>query len=97
MAFVTLSLCELFRAYTVRSERYALARIGLFSNRFMFPAVATAVLLLLAVVYIPVLQPIFHTRALQAPQWLLIAGLSVIPAISEEITKTFLRRQPATA
>ena len=33
MAFVTLSLCELFRAYTVRSEKVSIFRIGVFSNK----------------------------------------------------------------
>ena len=33
MAFVTLSLCELFRAYTVRSERASIFRLGVFSNQ----------------------------------------------------------------
>ncbi len=92
MAFVTISLCELFRANTVRSERYSLIRIGLFSNRFMMPAIATSVILLLLVVNVPFLQPIFHTAALNINQWLLIVGLALIPAISEEITKIFIRR-----
>ena len=35
MAFVTLSLCELFRAYTVRSERASIFTIGVFSNKYM--------------------------------------------------------------
>ncbi len=35
MAFVTLSLCELFRAYTVRSEKASLAKIGINSKRIM--------------------------------------------------------------
>ncbi len=35
MAFVTLSLCELFRAYAVRSEKASLIQIGVFSNRYM--------------------------------------------------------------
>ena len=35
MAFLTLSLAELFRAYTVRSERASLFQIGVFSNKFM--------------------------------------------------------------
>ncbi|MEW6403742.1 MAG: cation-translocating P-type ATPase, partial [Chloroflexota bacterium] len=43
MAFVTLSLCELFRAYTVRSERSSLFKIGVFSNRWMQYAVGLSI------------------------------------------------------
>ncbi|HEY5983689.1 MAG TPA: cation-translocating P-type ATPase, partial [Anaerolineales bacterium] len=35
MAFATLSLCELFRAYTVRSEFASIFSIGIFSNKTM--------------------------------------------------------------
>jgi len=92
MAFITISLCELFRANTVRSERYSIFRIGFFSNKFMLPAIATSVILLLLVVNIPFLQPIFHTAVLTINQWLLIVGLALVPAVSEEITKMLIRR-----
>ena len=42
MAFVTLSLCELFRAYTVRSERVSVFRLGVFSNKYMQYAVGAS-------------------------------------------------------
>jgi Ca2+-transporting ATPase len=96
MAFVTLSLCELFRAYTVRSERVSLLRLGVFSNRFMQYAVGLSILLMLLVIYVPFLQPIFNTHALNLTEWALIIGLAIIPAVAEEITKIFLRaRDPA--
>lgn len=93
MAFVTLSLCELFRAYTVRSERNSVFQIGLFSNKYMQYAVGISLVLLLAVVNIPFLQPIFNTHFLSGTEWLIVVGLATIPAIVEEITKFFLRRQ----
>ena len=62
MAFVTLSLCELFRAYTVRSERASLFKIGVFSNRYMQYAVGLSIVLLVLVVSVPFLQPIFNTH-----------------------------------
>jgi Ca2+-transporting ATPase len=92
MAFATLSLCELFRAYTVRSEFAPLYRIGVFSNRTMQWAVLVSVILLLLVMSVPVLQPIFNTHFLAAREWGVVFGLAVVPAIAEEITKFFLRR-----
>jgi Ca2+-transporting ATPase len=91
MAFVTLSLCELFRAYTVRSERASLFAIGVFSNRYMQYAVGLSIFLLILVVSVPFLQPIFNTHFPSLREWGVILGLSLIPAISEEITKFFLR------
>ncbi len=93
MAFVTLSLCELFRAYTVRSERASIFQIGAFSNKYMQYAVGLSIALLLIVCGIPFLQPIFNTHSLSFNEWSVVLGLSLIPAFSEEVTKFFLRRQ----
>jgi P-type Ca2+ transporter type 2C len=92
MAFLTLSLCELFRAYTVRSERASLFKIGIFSNKSMQYAVGLSITLLLLVSSVPFLQPIFNTHFLNLNEWLLVLGLALIPAFVEEITKFFLRR-----
>jgi Ca2+-transporting ATPase len=92
MAFVTLSLCELFRAYTVRSERASIFRIGIFSNRWMQYAVGASLLLLFLVTSVPFLQPIFNTHFPSPTEWAVVVGLALIPAIAEEITKFFLRR-----
>jgi Ca2+-transporting ATPase len=97
MAFVTLSLVELFRAYTARSEKTSLRKLGVFSNPWMQRAVGLSILLLLAVCGIPFLQPIFNTHFLSLREWVVVLGLSTLPAIAEEITKFFLRRSDQSA
>jgi len=91
MAFVTLSLCELFRAFTVRSERLSLFQIGPFSNPYLVGAVLVSVLLLIVTVFVPFLNPIFNTHPLGLTEWGVVIGLALIPAVSEEITKWHLR------
>jgi Ca2+-transporting ATPase len=93
MAFVTLSLCELFRAYTVRSEKASLFKIGFFSNRVMQLAVGASITLLLIVVNVPFLQPIFNTHFLSLTEWGVVISLALLPAVAEEITKAYLRTQ----
>jgi Ca2+-transporting ATPase len=93
MAFVTLSFSELLRALTARSERYPLLRIGLLTNRTMLFAVGTSLLLLLAVVYIPFLQPVFDTVPLGIAQWELMLPLLFVPAVAAEVTKWVLSRR----
>jgi Ca2+-transporting ATPase len=95
MAFVTLSLCELFRAYTVRSEKASIFRLGIFSNRYMQYAVGLSITLMLLVINVPFLQPIFNTHFMSGREWLVVVGLALFPAVSEEITKFFLRRKEA--
>ena len=95
MAFMTLSLCELFRAYTVRSERTSLFRLGVFSNKYMQYAVGLSIFLLILVVSVPFLRPIFNTHFPSLREWLVVLGLSFLPAIIEEITKFYLRTKEA--
>jgi Ca2+-transporting ATPase len=87
MAFVTLSCSELLRAYTARSEYYPLLKIGVFKNRYMNYAVLSSLVLIIAVVYVPFLQPVFNTTPLGLGQWEIILPLMIIPSVVAEITK----------
>jgi len=79
----------------VRSERMSVFQIGVFSNKYMQYAVGSSIILLLLVTNVPFLQPIFNTHFLTLEQWLTVFGLALIPAVAEEITKTYLRTQKA--
>lgn len=87
MAFTTLSISELLRAYTARSERYPLLKIGLFSNKWMNMAVLASLVLVLAVIYVPFLNPVFQTTPLSLNEWGLILPLFLIPSVVAELTK----------
>lgn len=96
MAFVTLSFSELLRAYTARSERYPLLKIGVFSNRNMNYAVLSSLVLLLGVIYLPFLNEVFNTTPLGWSQWELVLPLLLVPSIVAELTKLvagWLRRK----
>jgi Ca2+-transporting ATPase len=90
MAFATLALSELARAFTSRSERFPLLRIGLFSNKTMVYAVASSLILTLSVIYVPFLRPMFDTVPLTLAQWEIVLPLLLIPAIVHELTKWVL-------
>jgi Ca2+-transporting ATPase len=92
MAFVTLGMCELARAYTARSEHYSMFHGGVFSNKNMNVAVLISAVLLLGVVYIPGLQGIFETATLGIEHWQYVLPLALLPAVAAEITKWFLLR-----
>jgi len=92
MAFVTLSISELFRAYTARSEFYPLLKIGFFKNKVMNWAVLASLILIMVVIYVPFLQPIFNTAPLGIVQWLEILPLVLIPSVAAEITKLYIQK-----
>jgi Ca2+-transporting ATPase len=87
MAFTTLSCSELLRAYTARSEYFPLLKIGVFTNKWMNIAVASSLVMILAVVYVPFLNNVFDTLPLGLAQWEIIVPLLFVPSISAEVTK----------
>lgn len=93
MAFITLSGSELFRAFTARSERYPILKIGIFKNKNMNWAILASIALMLAVVYIPFLNTIFDTVPLGWEQWEVMLPLLLIPSITAELVKYFISRK----
>jgi len=93
MAFATLSISELLRAYTSRSERHSVWSIGPLSNRYMQWAVLASLVILLAIIYLPLLDPIFDTAFLGWREWAVMIPLLLLPSVAAEATKLFLRRQ----
>lgn len=85
--FVTLICGEMLRAYSARSETKPIHSMKIFSNKLLNIAVIVAIGLLLAVMYIPGLQDIFHTVALSPKQLGIAVGFSIIPIIAGELAK----------
>lgn len=87
VAFATLILAELFRAYASRSEHESVFKIGLFSNRFMNLSVLGSLVLLIAVIYIPGVNMVFDNVALNPMAWLVILPVALIPFAFSEVSK----------
>ena len=93
IAFSTLIVAELLRAYSSRSERHILFEIGIFSNPTMIYATTFSFCLLLAVIYIPVLQPIFYTVSLSLIDWGVIMSFALFPLIIGELYKVLFGKK----
>ncbi|KPU43796.1 calcium-transporting ATPase 1 [Oxobacter pfennigii] len=90
-AFTTLISAELIRAYSSRSERFTIFKIGVFSNRILVYASILSFALLAAVIYIPVLRPVFETVSLNINDWGVILMFCFVPFLSGEIYKVVRR------
>ena len=95
LALATLITAELFRAFTARSERVSLWRLGFLSNRSMLWAVGSSFLVLLAIIYVPFLDPVFHTTFLTLSEWGVLLPLALLPALGAEVAKALLRWREA--
>ena len=91
MAFATLTFCQLFHAYDVRSETQSIAHIGLLTNPAMNKAFLVGMALQLAVLLVPPLQAVFQVCMLSPIEWLVVLGLSLTPLAVCEIEKAVRR------
>ena len=87
ITFATLITAELLRAYSSRSQKYTLFKIGVFSNKTLVYGTTFSFLLLLVVLYVPFLQPIFDTVPLGFAQWEIVLIFAFIPLVIGELYK----------
>jgi len=87
IVFTLIVMFEMFNAFNCRSERHSLLKVGFAKNRFLLIAVATSILLQLAVIYIPFLQTIFETAPLSINDWALVTLLSATVILTVEASK----------
>jgi calcium-translocating P-type ATPase len=90
-AFTTLVFAQLFNCFNARSESASAFR-SLFSNGWLWAAVASSALLQVAVVHLPILNVAFGTVPLDATQWLVCAALASAVLWASEIRKAASRR-----
>ncbi|MCI8551667.1 MAG: calcium-translocating P-type ATPase, PMCA-type [Lawsonibacter sp.] len=79
MAFATLTLCQLFHAFNVRSEDRSLFSQGVLSNPAMNRAFLAGLAMQLSVLLIPPLQGVFSVSPMTPPQWCAVLALAMAP------------------
>ena len=95
MAFTTLMMYQLFNVLNARSDERS-AFTHLFSNAWLWCAIGLAILLQIAVVYVPVLQQAFSTVALSLADWLRCTAVASSVLWLREISKVLTRRSNQT-
>ncbi len=93
MVFTVLCLSQMGNVLAIRSERESLFSQGIFSNRPLVGAFLLTVVLQMATIYVPFLNPIFKTQPLSAYELLITIGLSSIVFIAVEGEKMIKRRK----
>ncbi|MCD6726587.1 MAG: cation-translocating P-type ATPase [Solirubrobacteraceae bacterium] len=92
MAFTTLVLAQLFNCFNARSDR-ASAFHHLFTNRWLWGAIALSVVLQVLVVELPFLNEAFDTVPLRIGDWLICLGLASCVLWADELKKLVQRAQ----
>ena len=93
MAFATLTLCQLFHAFNVRSEDRSLFSQGVLSNPAMNRAFLAGLAMQLSVLLIPPLQGVFSVAPMTPAQWFAVLALAMAPIPICEWAKARRRRE----
>ncbi|MGZ4925508.1 MAG: cation-translocating P-type ATPase, partial [Halobacteriota archaeon] len=89
MAFLTIAIFQLVNAFNCKSERSILNRSAL-SNRYFIIAVAVALALQLAVVYLPALQFAFRTVPVGPSELAYVFAVCLSILVLEEVRKRLM-------
>jgi P-type Ca2+ transporter type 2C len=91
VTFCVAAFSQLLFAIGCRSDRVTAFELGFFTNPWLLGAIAVSVLLQVSVVTLPYAQDVFQVGAELGGDWLLVAGLSLVPVTLIELAKLVWR------
>lgn len=82
MAFLTLSMAEIFHSYNMRSQHISLFKLKT-QNIYLFGAMLLSLLLTTLVIYVPFLRELFSFEYIDIPEYFIALGLAflIIPIV----------------
>ncbi|MFH0852406.1 MAG: HAD-IC family P-type ATPase [bacterium] len=95
IVFALMCLDSLVFAFSVRSFKQTIFRKDIFSNHYLVGAVIVGVALLIGAVYLPPLQKLLATQPLNAMEWVLIFGISLVEILLIEFFKKRIFNKPS--
>ncbi len=91
ISLTVLAVFQWFNVWNVRTTTSSIFSKKLFSNKWLLGAIVLAVLLQIMVVYVPFMQEIFRTTALDLSDWIVILTFGLTIVLVEEIRKMLMR------
>ena len=91
MAFVVLSVSQLFYSLSMRNERKSIFQIGFFKNKWLLASIAFGILLQFAIITIPFTANIFKVYSLSLYDWGIVILISLIPFAINELIKVLFK------
>jgi calcium-translocating P-type ATPase len=91
MTFAGIVACQVGAGIATRSARASLREMGLFSNRLLLWGIAFEIAFAAAVIWLPPLQPVFHTTGLPLANVLVLVAMAPIVWGVDELRRRHLR------
>ncbi len=90
--FASIIICQISDVIICRTRRQSLLTVGVFSNRLVWVGIATELLLLYLIAYVPAVNVFFGTAPLQPWQLALSLPFAVLILLGDELRRVFVRR-----
>jgi magnesium-transporting ATPase (P-type) len=82
---------QLGNFFATRTNIRSSFTISIRANKWLLPSLAAELAILLAIIYVPFIQPIFGSRPLQPIEWIYLFSFAPVILLLEEVRKYFVR------
>lgn len=96
MAFLTMSMCEIFHSFNMRSQRKSVFTLGT-HNKILWGAMLGSLVLTTLVLEVPFIANMFGFTPISLPEYLVALALAVLVIPVVELVKWFQRRRDRRA
>ena len=90
MAFIVLSISQLFLSFSLRNNKKSIFRSDIFRNKALVISLIVGIALQLLIVFVPFLSLVFKTYPLSIGDFEFIFLISLVPLVINEISKLIL-------
>ncbi len=87
MAFLVLSISQLFHSINNRNLRQSIFKAGIFKNRFLIYSIVLGIASQAIIVQVPIFNKIFGTAPLALMDWIIVIAFSLSTILANEIGK----------
>jgi Ca2+-transporting ATPase len=91
VVLVAIMAGQLGNFFATRTNVRSSLTIGIRSNKWLLPSLVAELLVLLAIVYVPFIEPVFGSKPLAPIEWLYVFSFAPVVFLLEEVRKYFLR------
>jgi len=92
MTFAGIVVAQIGNVLACRTNKMSIFKTSLKSNKWIWLGIASQLITLSVIVYVPFMQGLFHTTAIEPIDWAFLALLACTVILAEEIRKWFARR-----
>jgi hypothetical protein len=91
VVLVAIMAGQLGNFFATRTNIRSSFSVSIRANRWLLPSLAAELVILLAIVYVPFIQPILGSRPLEPIEWLYLFSFAPVILLLEEVRKYFVR------